>query len=1164
MTSSSTRPIISTSSSTSTPHKMQRSSPSSSIPSPPEQNIHYYNSSILVKGPHPSSTSLDHVFPNPRTKTLGPDDRSSDYYHHRRMNSNSNNNNEDDDASSVVDHNNNNIKNGNHSRINIANLLCTSATSSSNGPTRNTTASNPLPPPPPTHTTNVNSKVHGHHHDPKSQPLSQQQQQQLQQGLRAITEEADDHEVSPHHRHRQLPSYPDSRNGNHTSSHYNSNGTSNGNTNGSYPSSSTGPSREPLTQRVFAIDAPGAAPSTTSYYRPSTSCSTSSSASHLGTRPASFSAGSTSSSSSSGPLYSSAGSSSSSSSSSSSAAVYTSAPSRSKLLGPQQRSASWNTDRYQDYGHDHSSSTSYEQEQQRRTDRSKSDYALHQQNYGPYLDSSPPLSAATLPRTNGATTSSSSSSSLTSAPPSTSGVKMPASGAEPPASLYYQQPPSSQQTQHQQQHSQQQPSASTSALSSSPSTYPYSNIPSNKGHGTSSNVLSLSTASMASSSSRSMRDYPHAQSSDSSANDQLRRPTLPPPAALLSGADVKPQRIYGRDSTVDDLWPPHPRPNRVVPIDAPNEKRPFSFDGSAMLPPVLPPPTSSAPSSSSSSTLLPYSSGYSNVSMEQKQRRIYGIDAADVPSRFAAPPTLPSSYGSNGHYSKRPQDSSDGIEGGESRKRVFGRDSADTYQQRSYGPNTTAPPTSSAPSYGGLQSYGYNAPPPLQPSVSQNHHYSSSDMDRSSRYDEYKHRGWSNGQPSSSSSSSMAHGGPSYVSSNSTSSSRAYPRAQSPDIKPPSWYQDYANSVLPKPQTQPAYQQQRSDSGYYGGSNHSYQQQQQHHHSSSQGYGKSSSLAGIHEMDEDEEGNHHRSSKSSKRSKTGMGSSPSVHPFDTADPNSTLSSSSKSKKPKRIKNAAGQEDVIVMDDEFYAVKAKRKRANASQLSVLNAAFERSYFPSTEERLRLSKQCRMCPRTVQIWFQNKRQSVKARSEAMEAAVSGTAITDELLESRLQMLEEESNSGAGGMDGQKRSTGDMAEEDFEGDEESGSGEHGDHLAHHRHHNHSSGSSSKPRRSSGNTSGGSSNGNSHMTPSDAVMSALHIQLDGRSVDYFSRKRRATIAKMERNEQQKKEKEELQRKREQEQQLIIQQYQKHQQEQLQQQQQHQHQQEGQTVGHN
>ncbi|KAG0283625.1 hypothetical protein BGZ96_011979 [Linnemannia gamsii] len=1163
---------------------MQRSPPSSSIPSPPEQNIHYYNSSILVKGPHPASSSLDHVFPNPRPKTLGPDDRSSssDYYH-RRIHSNTSNYSDDEDASFAMEHNNINNKNGVHTRIDIANLLCTS--NSSNGPTRNTTTTsnnnNTLPPPPPPHTTNTNSNgQHGHHHDPKSQAA-------LQQGLRAITEEADDHEVSPHHRHRPLPPYPDSRNGNHSSNHYNSNGTTNGTTNGPYSSSSTGPSRESSNQqRVFAIDAPSAAPSSsssssTSYYRPPTSSSTSSS-SHVGPRPASFSAGSTSSLSSSGPLYSSAGS----SSSSSAAAIYTSAPSRSKLPGPQQRSASWNTDRYQDYGpgQGHSSSTSYEQEQQRRTDRSKSDYALHQQNYGPYLDSSPPLSAATLPRSNGTTTS---SSSVSSSAPSSSGAKMPSSGAESPVSLYYQQPqpqqhqpqsqaPPSQQAQHQQhqqqqqQHSKQQPSASTSALSSSPSSYPYSTVPSSGGHGTPNSVRSLSTASMASSSSRSMRDYPHAQSSDNSANDQLRRPTLPPPAALLSGADVKPQRIYGRDSTVDELWPTHSRA-RVVPIDAPNEKRPFSFDGSAMLPPVLPPPTSSAPSSSSSSTLHSYSSGYSNGSMEQKQSRIYGIDAADVPSRFAAPPALPS-YGPNGHYTKRPQESSDGVQGSESRKRVFGRDSADTYQQRAYGSNTAAPPASSAPSYSGSQPYVYNAPPPPppQPSPPQNHHYSSPDMDRSSRYEEYKHRGWSNGQPAStSSSSSMAHGGPTYGSSNSTSSSRSYPRAQSPDIKPPSWYQDYANSVLPKPQTQPAYQQQRSDSGYYGGSNHHYQQQQ-HHHSSSHGYGKSSSLAGIHEIDEDDEGNHHRS-KSSKRSKTGMGSPNAVHPFDQ-DLNLTSSSSSKSKKPKRIKNAAGQEDMIVMDDEFYAVKAKRKRANASQLSVLNAAFERSYFPSTEERLRLSKQCRMCPRTVQIWFQNKRQSVKARSEAMEAAVSGTAITDELLESRLQMLEEE--SGTGGSDGQKRSTGDMIEEDFEDDEESGPGEHGDHSAHRRHqHHHSNGSgsgSSKPRRSSGNTSGGSSsngNGNGHMTPSDAVMSALHIQLDGRSVDYFSRKRRATIAKMERNEQQKKEKEELQRKREQEQQLIIQQYQKHQQEQLQQQrlqqQQHQHQ-EGQTVGHN
>ncbi|KAG9326119.1 hypothetical protein KVV02_005624, partial [Mortierella alpina] len=221
----------------------------------------------------------------------------------------------------------------------------------------------------------------------------------------------------------------------------------------------------------------------------------------------------------------------------------------------------------------------------------------------------------------------------------------------------------------------------------------------------------------------------------------------------------------------------------------------------------------------------------------------------------------------------------------------------------------------------------------------------------------------------------------------------------------------------------------------------------------------------------------------------------SVHPFDT-----TESKSGKSKKPKRIKNPGHEEDLIVMDDEFYAVKAKRKRANASQLSVLNAAFERSYFPSTEERLRLSKQCRMCPRTVQIWFQNKRQSVKARSEAMEAGAGGDASgrqdSDELTR------EERQGSGSSSSDGQKRSIDDDNGGGAGGGDESESGRR---QARHL----SSQESGGKRRSSGM--------NGTITPSEAVMSALHIQLDGRSVDYFSRKRRATIAKMEQGEQQK-----------------------------------------------
>lgn len=56
---------------------------------------------------------------------------------------------------------------------------------------------------------------------------------------------------------------------------------------------------------------------------------------------------------------------------------------------PPNRSASL-SDTYQDSCHP------YDQEHRTRTDRAKSDFALHQQNYGPYLDASPPLASATL------------------------------------------------------------------------------------------------------------------------------------------------------------------------------------------------------------------------------------------------------------------------------------------------------------------------------------------------------------------------------------------------------------------------------------------------------------------------------------------------------------------------------------------------------------------------------------------------------------------------------------------------------------------------------------------------------------------------------------------------------------------------------------------------
>ena len=54
-----------------------------------------------------------------------------------------------------------------------------------------------------------------------------------------------------------------------------------------------------------------------------------------------------------------------------------------------------------------------------------------------------------------------------------------------------------------------------------------------------------------------------------------------------------------------------------------------------------------------------------------------------------------------------------------------------------------------------------------------------------------------------------------------------------------------------------------------------------------------------------------------------------------------------------------------------------KRANVYQLDVLNQVFEQTFFPSTELRAELGKQLGMSPRTVQIWFQNKRQSIRTR-------------------------------------------------------------------------------------------------------------------------------------------------------------------------------------------
>lgn len=64
-------------------------------------------------------------------------------------------------------------------------------------------------------------------------------------------------------------------------------------------------------------------------------------------------------------------------------------------------------------------------------------------------------------------------------------------------------------------------------------------------------------------------------------------------------------------------------------------------------------------------------------------------------------------------------------------------------------------------------------------------------------------------------------------------------------------------------------------------------------------------------------------------------------------------------------------------EEEERVKAKRKRANSEQLEVLNRVFDRTFFPSTQVRAELGRQLGMSPRTVQIWFQNRRQAMRTK-------------------------------------------------------------------------------------------------------------------------------------------------------------------------------------------
>lgn len=64
-------------------------------------------------------------------------------------------------------------------------------------------------------------------------------------------------------------------------------------------------------------------------------------------------------------------------------------------------------------------------------------------------------------------------------------------------------------------------------------------------------------------------------------------------------------------------------------------------------------------------------------------------------------------------------------------------------------------------------------------------------------------------------------------------------------------------------------------------------------------------------------------------------------------------------------------------DQFYV--KHRKRTTKAQLKVLEKAFENCPRPDSIMRKKLGEQLAMTPRSVQVWFQNRRAKVKKQQQ-----------------------------------------------------------------------------------------------------------------------------------------------------------------------------------------
>ncbi|KAF9104579.1 hypothetical protein BGX27_010042 [Mortierella sp. AM989] len=550
-------------------------------------------------------------------------------------------------------------------------------------------------------------------------------------------------------------------------------------------------------------------------------------------------------------------------------------------------------------------------------------------------------------------------------------------------------------------------------------------------------------------------------------------PSLPP-APLFQTRQPSPTHEQYRQSNPRPQSPPHENPPPAYYYDRPSS--PVEHTRSSYQPTHAPRRSIQGDTRRpSQGIVLPPPDSLFNSAESRKPTRIYGLDAADFPAR---PPLAPSaSFGakplhdipdeSEVEYSRR----ASAQHGDQGYRHV--REPSSRYNQRPYEYHSTSSPNSG---HSGYQSNTVDRP---------QYDYGPQDNVRA---------------PPTTSSTPYSQNRPEY--------SRYSPGT---DVQPPTWYKQYAHAVPHKPQPRSSLShgdshgyssQNRRESDYASSRNMS---QPQRPRTPEHWNSRSSFSAGPPAPNTPVNGDDRDQSATTPSSKPRLSTSHSVHPFDVpSDP------------PASPPSVTGKRDRGPEEDPFVSedgVKAKRKRANQEQLSVLNAAFERSYFPSTEERLRLSKQTKMCPRTVQIWFQNKRQSVKARTEAMDAAVAavGAAVRrrGSQVQSRTREEPEERNPQNRAHDEINDQPGHRSRQ-YTQDEER--------IQRFNHHQQQQQQQPEMRRSplglTVSHAGEKRRSSGPLTPSDSVMSTLQIRPDDRDVDYFSRKRRATIAQMEQRE--------------------------------------------------